>query len=297
MNACLIIGMGYSAAAITRSLVGEMPVSATIRRRENYHKVETLGARPILFDGESVSAELADALATTTHLLISAPPGASGDPLLLRHRPDVLAAPRLGWIGYLSTVGVYGNHDGRWVDETTMPQPNSARARQRLGAEADWQKLAQQRGTPVQIFRLGGIYGPGRNTLVALADASQRRIVKPGQVFNRIHVQDIAGMVLAGMAHPQAGPVLNGVDDEPAAPQDVVVYAAGLMGRDPPPAITLDEADLSPMGRSFYAENKRVSNRATKAQLDYRLLYPTYREGLAALAAQRDWEKNPPPDA
>lgn len=297
MSACLIIGMGYSAAAITRLLVAHMSVSATIRRPVNKEKVEALGARPVMFDGESASIELAGALATATHLLISAPPGASGDPLLLHHRPDVLAAPRLCWIGYLSTVGVYGDHDGRWVEETTMPHPASARARQRLAAEAQWRQLAQERGTPLQLFRLGGIYGPGRNTLVALADASQRRIVKPGQVFNRIHVQDIAGMVRAGMAYPLAGPVLNGVDDEPAPPQDVVAYAAMLMGRDPPPAIALEEAGLSPMGLSFYAENKRVSNRATKAQLAYRLLYPTYREGLAALAAARDWEQTPPPYA
>lgn len=297
MSELLIIGFGYSAAAIAAECRPDMHVRATIRGEANIAKVEAAGVEAVLFDGARPSPALAAALASATHLLVSAPPGEEGDPLLCHHRLELENAPRLAWIGYLSTVGVYGNHQGRWVDETTMPRPSSRRAKARVEAEQDWLEMAAKRQIALQIFRLGGIYGPGRNTLCALADGSQRRIVKPGQVFNRIHVADIAGLVKAGMARPHIGPILNGVDDEPAPPQDVVVYASNLMGLDPPPETSLEAAGLSPMGLSFYAENKRVSNRWSKQALGFNLRYPTYRDGLSALAAAKDWQQAPPPDA
>lgn len=297
MSRLLIVGCGYSAAAFMKEMVGEIEMVATVRRRESFAKVLEAGGAPLLFDGLSPSQDVKATLATATHLLISAPPSADGDPLLLQHYAHLLSATQLKWIGYLSTVGVYGDHQGAWVDEATVVKPTSARARQRVAAESAWQALANGLGSAIQIFRLGGIYGPGRNTLVALADGSQKRIIKPGQVFNRIHVADIAGLIAAGMAHPDAGPIFNGVDDEPAPPQDVVVYAAQVMGLSPPPETAFELADLSPMGRSFYAENKRVSNSKTKAALGYSFRFPTYRQGLAQLADRRDWERSSPPDA
>ena len=293
----VIIGFGYSAAALMRALPPGTQVSATVRARHSFAKVERHGAQPLLFDGLAPNPDLAMALSQADHVLISAPPGASGDPLLLHHWMAVRHAPHLGWIGYLSTVGVYGHHEGGWVDEATPTAPTSERGKFRVAAENSWRALAAETSANFQIFRLGGIYGPGRNTLIALAEGSQRRVVKPGQVFNRIHVDDIAGLVAAGLVTPKAGPVLNGVDDAPAPPQDVVVYAAQLMGLAPPPEVNVNEAGLSPMGLSFYAENKRVSNVKTKAALGYQFLFPSYREGLASLAQQRDWEQNAPPDA
>lgn len=297
MSHLLMIGFGYSAAALARRLPEGMRFSATVRRQDDFAKIEEHGGMPLLFDGRQASAPLSAVLPTATHLFISAPPGEAGDPFLACHRGDLERALDLRWIGYCSTISVYGNRDGGLVDETTPPAPALPRAKWRAGAEADWLNVATRRRRAVQIFRLGGIYGPGRNTLCALADGSQKRIVKPGHVFNRIHVEDVAGLALAGMMRPDAGPVFNGVDDEPAPPQDVVVYAASLMSFAPPPALSLEEARLSPMGQSFYAENRRVSNALTKRALDYRFLYPTYREGLAMLANARDWERAAPRDA
>ena len=293
----LIIGFGYSAAALVEQLQGAMAITATLRRREAFARAEASGVRPILFDGVVASPDVRDSLARTTHLLISAPPGSDGDPLLRLHAGDFADAPRLAWIGYLSTIGVYGDHQGGMVDERTPPAPLNARSRLRLAAENAWLDVAASKDIALHIFRLGGIYGPGRNTLVALAEGSQKRVIKPGQVFNRIHVEDVAGLVAAGMARPPAGTVFNGVDEEPSAPQEVVLHAASLMGITPPPEVPLEQAGLSPMGLSFYGENKRVSSRWTREVLGYELRYPTYREGLAALASARDWERSAPPDA
>jgi nucleoside-diphosphate-sugar epimerase len=196
-----------------------------------------------------------------------------------------MGAPHLRWIGYLSTVGVYGDHKGAWVDETTVPRPSDGRSRYRLEAENGWLALGAARGIPTQVFRLAGIYGPGRNQLVQLAQGTARRIVKPGQVFNRIHVDDIAQVVAASLARPRAGAIYNVADDEPSPPQDVVTFAAALCGLVPPPEIPYDVADLTPMSRSFYSENKRVRNRLLSAELGVALRYPTYREGLTALRA------------
>jgi nucleoside-diphosphate-sugar epimerase len=228
---------------------------------------------------------IADDLADTDVLLVSAPPTDAGDPVLRRYR-DAIAASRIGWIGYLSTIGVYGDHGGAWIDEATAPAPRSARSRIRLEAESAWLALGAETGKPAQVFRLSGIYGPGRNPIVKLREGRSQRIVKAGQVFNRIHVDDIATTLLAAIDRPRPGAVYNVTDDEPTAPQTVTEHAAALTGLPLPPAIDFDAADLSPMARSFYGENKRVRNRRIREDLGVTLAYPTYREGLAALKDQ-----------
>jgi nucleoside-diphosphate-sugar epimerase len=221
-------------------------------------------------------------------VLISAPPGAEGDPVLRHHSRDLARAPGLVWLGYLSTIGVYGDHGGEWVDETTPPTPSSERSRKRLAAEQAWQSSAEAHRITLQIFRLAGIYGPGRNALEKISSGRERRILKPGQVFNRIHVEDIASVVEAGIhAGNAASGVFNVTDDEPAPPQDVSAFAAELLGREPPPLTPWEEAreTMSEMAQSFYAENKRVRNDRIKQTLGVALKFPTYREGLRAIIA------------
>ncbi|MCJ2090488.1 SDR family oxidoreductase [Methylobacterium sp. E-005] len=228
---------------------------------------------------------IATDLSETDALLVSVPPGENGDPVLARYA-DVIAASRIGWVGYLSTIGVYGDQQGAWIDETTPASPRSGRSRIRLDAEDAWLALGAATGKAVQIFRLSGIYGPGRNLIVKLREGRSQRIVKAGQVFNRIHVDDIATTLLASIERPRAGAIYNVTDDEPTAPQTVIEHAAALTGLALPPEIDFETADLSPMARSFYGENKRVRNRLIREELGVALAYPTYREGLAALKEQ-----------
>lgn len=259
-------------------------IIGTSRSAEGAADIEALGFEAVQFDSRYPSAELAAAIAETTHILVSAAPDADGDPLLRCHESGLAEARNLSWIGYLSTIGVYGDHDGAWVDETTPPAPGSQRSIWRLAAEHAWQRFAHERGITLQIFRLAGIYGPGRNQFEKLRAGRERRIYKSGQVFNRIHVEDIAQTVIAGIAAGTAASgVFNVTDDEPAPPQDVIAYAAELLGMEPPPLIDWREAGMSPMAQSFYAENKRVRNARIKAALGIELRYPTYREGLKAL--------------
>ncbi|MBO6676639.1 MAG: SDR family oxidoreductase [Rhizobiales bacterium] len=276
----LIIGYGYSSKAIHAALDGDLE-SLTVTRRtpEKAERLRANGLDAVLFDGNQRSPDLDQALASATHLIMSAAPGEAGDPLLTTR--DLAIAANLQWAGYLSTVGVYGNHDGAWVDEDTPTNPQSKRSKQRVAAEESWLALGASAGIKVGVFRLAGIYGPGRSALDKVRDGTARRIVKPDQVFNRIHVDDI-GRVVAAAAKQDAGGVFNVTDDEPGPPQDVIAHAAELLGVEPPPEVVFDEADLSPMGRSFYGENKRVSNAKIK-QAFGPMLYPTYREGLAAL--------------
>jgi nucleoside-diphosphate-sugar epimerase len=265
-------GLGFSAKALASRLKARgWKVSGTSRSGEDGTIVfdGTGPLPPACFDG-------------ITHLLISVPPGESGDPVLRHHANDLRQlAPALEWAGYLSTTGVYGDRHGEWVDETSPLQPSTARGHRRLAAENEWLAL----GLPLHIFRLAGIYGPGRNQLVSVLDGSAKRIIKPGQIFSRIHVGDIAGVLAASIAKPNPGRAYNVCDDEPCPPQDVVAFAAKLLGRTPPPEIAFGDADLSPMAKSFYAESKRVSNKRIKEELGYRLIYPSYREGLTALLA------------
>ena len=216
----------------------------------------------------------------------SAPPGEQGDPVLRHHRDDLRAAPQLQWIGYLSTVGVYGGHGGAWVDEATPANPGSPRSQYRLAAEQAWLALPNGAKPLIGVFRLSGIYGPGRSAIDNLRDGTARRIVKPGQVFNRIHVDDIALVLEAAMARQPASQIYNVTDDEPAPPQDVVGYAAALLGLPVPPDLPFATAALSPMARSFYSDNKRVRNDRMKRELGVSLAHPTYREGMAAIAGR-----------
>jgi nucleoside-diphosphate-sugar epimerase len=237
------------------------------------------------FGPEADDPRIVEDLVDTDVLLVSAPPGAEGDPVLARYA-DAVAASRIGWIGYLSTIGVYGDQGGAWIDETTPATPRSARSKIRLDAESAWLSLGVQAGKAVQVFRLSGIYGPGRNPIVKLREGRSQRIVKAGQVFNRIHVDDIATTLLASIDRPRPGAIYNVTDDEPTAPQTVTEHAAALTGLPLPPEIDFETADLSPMARSFYGENKRVRNRLIRDELGVELAYPTYREGLAALKDQ-----------
>ena len=208
---------------------------------------------------------------------------------MLRHyRAEIARLSTLDWVGYLSTVGVYGNSAGAVVDESAQPHPNNERTRARVVAESAWLALGEEMGRPAQVFRLAGIYGPGRSALDKLRAGTARRIVKPGQVFNRIHVEDIASVLEASIARPRAGAIYNVADDEPAPPEDVVTYAAELLGIEPPPEVPFEEADLTPMARSFYGDSRRISNALIKSELGVRLAYPNYREGLKALAERRE---------
>lgn len=272
-------GMGYCASVLARRIEARCwRISGSTRAPAQRPD----GFATVVVDGEApFDAGLLDGV---THVLVSAPPDEGGDPVLRVAAPALVAhAGAIEWIGYLSTTGVYGDKGGAQVDEDSPLQPSTARGARRLAAERQWLALWQEHGLPVHIFRLAGIYGPGRNQLRSVLDGSARRIVKPGQVFSRIHVDDIAGVLEASIARPRAGRAYNVCDDEPAPPQEVVAYAARLLKREPPAEIAFDDADLSPMAKSFYAESKRVSNARIKAELGYRLLFPSYREGLKAL--------------
>jgi len=291
MSNLFIFGLGYSAietAAILQG--GGWQVSGTVRSAAKASAVVKEGISPILFDDR---AAVEHALQTATHLLVSTPPGDKGDPALSAYGPAVSGAPALKWIGYLSTIGVYGNHHGEWIDEETPTAAPRGRKSARVEAENEWEALVKERGVPLDIFRLAGIYGPGRSPIDRIRAGDARCIVKAGQVFNRIHVEDIAQTVIAAIRRERRGGasrIYNVADDEPAPPQDVLRYAAELLGAPPPPEIPFEDADLSPMGRSFYEDNKRVHNTKIKRELGVVLRYPSYREGLQALARMADVE-------
>jgi nucleoside-diphosphate-sugar epimerase len=257
-------------------------ITATARTGERAAELEARGITPIRFDGAAAGTDLAAAIAAATDILVSIPPGETGDPVLAAAGEAIASAPDLRSIVYLSTVGVYGDHTGDWVDESTEPRPVSRRSQARLAAEQGWTELAGRAGVPLAVLRLAGIYGPGRNALVNLANGTARRVVKPGQFFNRIEVDDIAAAIDAAFGR-QAHGIFNVTDDVPSPPQDVVAFAAGLMGIEPPPEVPFESADLKPMARSFYGENKRVRNQRLKQALGVALAYPDYRAGLRAL--------------
>jgi nucleoside-diphosphate-sugar epimerase len=276
MKTLLSIGHGYSAQALARLLIPQgWTVIGTTRSAARAEAFRAAGVEPLLLPGP-----LAPALARASHILTSVSPDAAGDPILRDHSAE-LAAARPVWAGYLSTTAVYGDHQGGWVDEDTPLTPSTERGAARVQAEADWAAL----GLPLHIFRLAGIYGPGRGPFEKVRDGSARRIIKPGQVFSRIHVEDIAQVVAASIAHPHPGRAYNVCDDDPAPPEDVIGHAAELLGLPLPPAVAYDQAEMTPMARSFYAESKRVRNDRIKSELGVPLLFPTYREGLAGLLA------------
>ena len=281
-----VFGCGFSARALIERLKSQaIEMAGTTRSAEKAGKLEALGVTAYLFDAETGLDRADEALAGVTHLLLSVPPGKGpGDPVLAAEGERLKAlAPDLEWVGYLSTTGVYGDRGGDWVDEESPLTPATERGARRLAAEQAWAAFGRETGVPVHLFRLAGIYGPHRNQLKGLSEGTARRIVKPGQVFSRIHVTDIAAVLEASIARDLPSTAFNVCDDEPAPPQDVVAYAAELMGIAPPPEIAFEDADLSPMAASFYAESKRCSNHRIKRDLEVTLTYPTYREGLRAL--------------
>ena len=284
----LCFGLGYSAGVLARHLAAaDWSIAGTSRTPDGAAAIAASGWQGLVFDGSKPSDDVQRAIASASHILISVPPGEAGDPVLLHHGASIAAATAVRWIGYLSTVGVYGDRQGAWVDEDTVPAPVSARGRRRLAAENDWLARGRSSGKRVVVFRLPGIYGPGRSAIETVRAGTARRIVKPDQVFNRIHVADIATAVSASMHGRGGHAVYNLADDAPSPPEDVVLHAANLLGLPAPPAIPFETAELSPMARSFYGESKRVSNRRMRDDLGVELAFPTYREGLAAIAAGR----------
>jgi nucleoside-diphosphate-sugar epimerase len=275
----LCFGLGYSARVLVERLAAEgWTVRGTSREPDKASGPEVLRfdrAHPLpspVFTG-------------VTHVLVSVPPDEAGDPVLDTHGDNIAALPSLAWVGYLSTTGVYGDRGGGWVDESSELRPSGPRGLRRVTAEAGWLELWRRRGVPVQVFRLAGIYGPGRSPFEALRAGTAKRIDLPGQVFSRIHVEDLASVLAASIARPHPGAIYNVCDDEPAEPAAVIAHAAGLLGVAPPPLAPFDDTALSPMARSFWADNKRVSNALIKNELGVRLRHPTYRVGLAAILA------------
>jgi len=276
----LIFGYGYTSRALVRALPDGWDVVATTRSADKAATMQDV--TPRVFPGDDLARDIAWA----SHVLISAGPDDGRDPVLADLRAAFAGARHLHWVGYLSTTGVYGDHDGAWVTEATPLTPGTERGRARVRAEAEWMDLHRDHGLPVHIFRLAGIYGPGRGPFAKVRDGSARRIIKDGQVFSRIHVDDIAQVLLASIARPDPGTAYNVCDDDPAPPQDVIACAAELLGLPIPPAVPFEQARMSPMGRSFYAESKRVDNARIKDDLGVRLRYPDYRAGLAQLLSE-----------
>ncbi|MFN3208787.1 MAG: SDR family oxidoreductase [Roseovarius sp.] len=277
----LSFGHGFSARALARRLVPQgWRVIGTTRSAEKAEALRDEGVEGVVWPG----TDLTGALEAATHLLTSVSPGEAGDPVLNALGDDIAAiAGRLDWAGYLSTTGVYGDHGGDWVDEQSPLEPATERGRRRVAAEAAWAAIP---GLPLHIFRLAGIYGPGRGPFEKVRRGTARRIIKQGQVFSRTHVEDIAQVLEASINRPDPGAAYNVCDDDPAPPQDVIGYAAELLGLPLPPAVDFEEADMTPMARSFYAESKRVDNSRIKDALGVVLKYPDYKAGLEALLAE-----------
>ncbi|MES2435876.1 MAG: SDR family oxidoreductase [Pseudomonadota bacterium] len=274
MKTLLSLGHGYSAAALATLLIPQgWRVIGTTQTPDRIADLQAQGVEPLLWP-----CDIRPALAEVTHILASAAPDGSGDPFLHTCRDQIMAA-RVEWVGYLSTTAVYGDHQGGWVNEETPVNPQSGRAVARVLAERQW--LAS--GLPVQVFRLAGIYGPGRGPFEKVRDGTARRVIKANQVFSRIHVADIAATLLGSIRHPDPGAIYNVCDDNPAPPEDVLSYAAALLGYPEPPTVLFEEAEMSPMQISFYSESKRVRNDRIKRDLGVKLAYPTYQDGLRGL--------------
>ncbi|MTH76608.1 SDR family oxidoreductase [Paracoccus aestuariivivens] len=277
----LVLGHGYSAGFLTPLLLARgWEVAGTSRSAPE--RVASLGAIPLLWPGDE--PEIRTHIASADAILISAGPEHGHDPAIAAFG-DVIACATPRWLGYLSTTGVYGDHAGGWVTEDTPLTPSTRRGHERVAAEAEWQALAAANDLPLHIFRLAGIYGPGRGPFAKVRSGTARRIIKQGQVFSRIHAEDIAQVLMASIRQPRAGAIYNLCDDDPAPPEDVIAHAARLLGLPLPPAEDFATAQMTAMARSFYAESKRVSNQRIKDDLGVTLRYPDYRCGLAALLA------------
>jgi nucleoside-diphosphate-sugar epimerase len=291
MATLICFGFGYCAEHFIAEFAGKFErIVGTVRRAERaaiLNAYQAGAVQTLVFDGVNAAPALNAELAEADHALVSIPPEESGEPVLAAFGDALAAGRRLRSVVYLSTVGIYGDHNGGWIDEQTPVAPASERSRRRLAAEQAWQQFGAREAVPIAVLRLAGIYGPGQNALIALARGKARRIIKPGQIFNRIHVADIAQAIDAAFAR-RANGVFNVADDEPAPPADPIVFAAKLLRREPPPEIAFDEAapSMSPMALSFWQECRRVRNDKLKRELGVTLRYPTYREGLRALLAE-----------
>jgi nucleoside-diphosphate-sugar epimerase len=282
-----VFGLGYSALALAARLRAKgWSIAGTCRSEDKQRELAARGIKAFLFDRDRPLVEIDAALGGTTHLLSSVPPDKRGDAVIDHHARDIAGLQGVRWAGYLSTTGVYGDRDGAWIDESAGLHPTGPRGAARVAAERAWLDL-QRLGLPVHVFRLAGIYGPGRSAIDTLRNGTAKRIVKPGQVFSRIHVDDIAAVLEASIAKPNPGAAYNVCDDDPAPPQDVIAYAAALLGVEPPPEVPFAHAapSMSEMARSFYADSKRVANTRIKAELEVKLAFPDYRTGLKALLA------------
>lgn len=277
----LSFGHGYSARELTKHLLPQgWRVIGTTRTSEKADELAASGVEPLIWPDSDMSA----AIEAADHILISAGPDEDGDPTLNLLRNQITQkSSKIRWAGYLSTTGVYGNFDGAWVDEMTPLNPTTKRGQLRKAAEEDWSSVAR---LPLHIFRLAGIYGPGRGPFAKVRNGTARRVIKEGQVFSRIHVEDIAQILWASIQRPNPGTAYNICDDDPAPPQDVIAHAANLLGMPVPPAAAFEDAEFTPMARSFYAENKKVRNDRIKTELGVELIHPTYREGLQSLLDQ-----------
>jgi len=285
MNRLFCFGLGYSAGVLSRRLRAKgWSISGTATTSDKAALLKQNGYEAFVFDGHERDPAAAVALQKATHVLLSIPPGETGDPAFRIYGRDIAASPSISWIGYFSSVSVYGDSKGDWVDETTTPKPVTDRGQRRLDAEDAGTELARANGKTVVILRLHGIYGPGRSAIDQLRAGKARRIFKPGQVTNRVHVDDIATATEAALDLATGVHIFNVTDDLPAPPQDVIAYGAEILGLPCPPATDPSDASLSPMARSFYAESKKVSNNRMKDELHVRLAYPTYIEGLKAIA-------------
>jgi hypothetical protein len=285
MSRLFCFGLGYCAAELGRRLLTQgWTVAGTTAHPDKMQRLTEQGFEPFLFAGNSPPADIKGAIKTATHVLLSIPPDAESDPALAQFSKEIAAGPSIRWIGYFSTVGVYGDANGGWVDETTEPKPGTERGQRRLKAENGWSDLARRSGKALVIYRLPGIYGPGRSAIDQLRAGTARRVFKPGQLTNRAHVEDIATAVEASIGLNSGVHIFNVTDDLPAPPQDVIAYGAELLGVPCPPATDPTDIALSPAARSFYVENKKVSNARMKSELGVKLAYPTYVEGLKAIA-------------
>jgi len=270
----LILGLGYTGRAVAAKMRAQgWEVRGTTRTPADDSLIQWPGS------------DISDTVSWASHLLISAAPDKNGDPFLAGLEAEILSA-KPAWVGYLSTTGVYGDHGGAWVDEATKLTPATTRGHHRVKAEAQWMALYKEHGLPLHIFRLAGIYGPERGPFAKVRAGTARRIIKDNQVFSRTHVEDIAQVIAASINQPNPGRIYNVCDNDPAPPQDVIGYAAQLLGLPMPPALDFETAEMTAMARSFYAESKKVSNARIKAELGIKLKYPDYKSGLNALLAQ-----------
>ncbi|MES2728784.1 MAG: SDR family oxidoreductase [Pseudomonadota bacterium] len=287
-------GLGYTAQFLIDTLRAEnsgWTFAGTTRDLAKSRDLRQQGITTFLFDDTTSLVDPRYALDGVTHILVSTPPEIRNDPVLAHHSDDLAGMKGLKWLAYLSTTGVYGNRDGDWVSETSDLNPTSIRGTRRMRAEEEWQSLAHQAGLPLHIFRLAGIYGPGRSALDSVRAGIARRLLKPNHVFNRIHVADIIGILLRSMDAPHPGAIYNVSDDEPCASHEVIAYACQLLDVLAPPLISVDEANLAPITRSFYSDNKRVRNDKVKADLNYTFQFPDFRNGLKGC---QKWERTHP---